>query len=81
MAQKMLIKKCNMAGKPVITATQMLSSMQDNLVPTRAEVSDISNAVFDGTDATMTSGETSMSDHAPLVIETMAKVLHYLLPQ
>jgi pyruvate kinase len=79
MAQKMLIKKCNIAGKPVITATQMLSSMQDNVIPTRAEVSDICNAVFDGTDATMTSGESAMSDHASLVIETMAKVLYVVL--
>jgi pyruvate kinase len=74
-AQKMLIKKANEAGKPVITATQMLSTMETNDKPTRAEVSDIANAVFDGSDATMTSAETSMSPHPVLVISTMTSIL------
>ena len=73
--QKMMVKKCLKASKPIIVATQMMESMIDGITPSRAEVNDVANAVMDGADAVMLSGETSVGKHPGLVIETMTNIV------
>ena len=73
--QKRIIRKCRELGKAVIIATQLIDSMTENLTPTRAEVSDIANAVFDGATDLLVTGETAAGKYPVAVVKEMAKII------
>src|SRR5687768_4726365 len=75
MAQRDIIRKCIHRGKPVIVATQMMESMIDRVKPNRSEITDVANAVLEGADAVMLSGETATGQHPTLVVDTMRKII------
>ncbi len=75
MAQREIIRKCLHRAKPVIVATQMMESMMERVKPNRSEITDVANAVLEGTDAVMLSGETAVGKHPALVVETMRKII------
>jgi pyruvate kinase len=75
MIQKNIIRKCIHRAKPVIVATQMMESMMERVKPNRSEITDVANAVLEGADAVMLSGETAMGQHPVLVVQTMTKIV------